>query len=94
MGSISKRDAMPLSPILMVRIFDVWDINFMGPFPPSFRILYILLDVNYVCKWMEAVATQTNAHKVMLKFIKHNIFIRFSVPRVIISDGEKCFKNI
>jgi len=27
---------MPLNPILEVEIFDVWDIDFMGPFPSSF----------------------------------------------------------
>ena len=36
MGRISRRDMMPLNPILEVEIFDVWDIDFMGPFPSSF----------------------------------------------------------
>ena len=29
----------------------------MGPFPPSFGQLYILLAMDYVSKWVEAVAT-------------------------------------
>ena len=33
MGNISKRDEMPLNNILVVELFDVWGINFMGPFP-------------------------------------------------------------
>ena len=36
MGRISRRDIMPLNPILKVEIFDVWDIDFMGPFSCSF----------------------------------------------------------
>ncbi|CAN6462293.1 unnamed protein product [Victoria cruziana] len=66
----------------------------MGPFPPSFGYLYILVAVDYVSNWVEAVATRTNDHKVVLKFIKHNIFSRFGVPRVMISDGGKHFRNV
>ncbi|CAN6440429.1 unnamed protein product [Victoria cruziana] len=87
MGSISRRDSMPMTPILVVDVFDVWGIDFMGPFPPSFGHLYILVAMDYVSKWVEAVATRTNDHKMMLKFIKHNIFSRFGVPRAMISDG-------
>jgi len=47
---------MPLNPILIVKIFDVWGIDFMGPFPLSFSYLYILVAVDYVSKWVEAVA--------------------------------------
>ncbi|CAA7013539.1 unnamed protein product, partial [Microthlaspi erraticum] len=33
-GSISKRNEMPQNPILEVEVFDVWGIDFMGPFEP------------------------------------------------------------
>ncbi|KAL4324503.1 hypothetical protein GQ457_11G026440 [Hibiscus cannabinus] len=33
-GNISKRNEMPLQNILEVELFDVWGIDFMGPFPP------------------------------------------------------------
>jgi len=35
-GKIFRRDMMPLNPILKVKIFYVWDIDFMGPFSSSF----------------------------------------------------------
>jgi hypothetical protein len=41
---------MHINPILIVEIFDVWGINFMGPFPNSFGYLYILVVVDYVSK--------------------------------------------
>ncbi|CAN6458744.1 unnamed protein product [Victoria cruziana] len=85
---------MPLTPILVVNVFDFWGIDFMGPFPPSFVFLYILVAMDYVSNWVEAVATRTNDHKVVLKFIKHNIFSQFRVPRVMISDGGKHFRNV
>ncbi|XP_026400169.1 uncharacterized protein LOC113296044, partial [Papaver somniferum] len=93
LGSISRRNMMPLNPILIVEIFDVWGIDFMGPFPMSDSKLYILVAVDYVSKWVEAIATRTNDHKVVLSFLKENIFSRFGTPRAIISDGGSHFCN-
>ena len=56
LGNISKKDMMPLNPILVVEIFDVWGIDFMGPFPSSNGFEYILVAVDYVSKWIEAMA--------------------------------------
>ncbi|XP_019173871.1 PREDICTED: uncharacterized protein LOC109169443 [Ipomoea nil] len=91
-GNISKRHEMPLSNILVVDLFDVWGIDFMGPFPTSFGYNYILVAVDYVSKWVEAVATRTNDSKVVLKFLK-DIFARFGTPRAIISDDGTHFCN-
>ncbi|CAN6723519.1 unnamed protein product [Malus baccata var. baccata] len=93
MGGISARDQMPQVSILNVEIFYVWGIDFMGPFPSSYGFLYILLAVDYVSKWVEAKATRTNDSKVVADFIRTNIFARFGMPRVIISDGGSHFCN-
>ena len=69
MGNISRRNELPLNNILEVDIFDIWGIDFMGPFPQSFGQLYILLAVDYMSKWVEAVATPTSDAKVVLKFL-------------------------
>ena len=44
-------------------------------------------------KWVEAIPTRTNDHKVVLKFKKEHIFSRFGTPRAIISDGGLHFCN-
>ncbi|XP_019189192.1 PREDICTED: uncharacterized protein K02A2.6-like [Ipomoea nil] len=64
----------------------------MGPFLTSFGYNYILVAVDYVSKWVEAVATRTNDSKVVLKFLK-DIFARFGAPRAIISDEGTHFCN-
>ncbi|KAL4291034.1 hypothetical protein GQ457_14G013820 [Hibiscus cannabinus] len=92
-GNISKRNEMPLQNILEVELFDVWGIDFMGPFPSSFGNLYILLAVDYVSKWVEAIETTHNDAKTVQRFIKKNIFTRFGTPRVIISDEGRHFDN-
>ncbi|KAM1672234.1 hypothetical protein ACFXTN_037149 [Malus domestica] len=90
---VRPKDQMPQSPIFNVEIFDVWGIDFMGPFPSSHGFVYILLAVDYVSKWVEARATRTNDSKVVADFVKTNIFARFGMPRVLISDGGSHFCN-
>jgi len=50
LGRISRRDIKPPSLIIVVEVFDVWGIDFMGPFPSSFGNEYILLAEDYVSK--------------------------------------------
>ena len=84
---------MPLNNILEVELFDVWGIDFMGPYISFQNNKYILVVVDYVSKWVEAIALPTNDSKVVVKFLKKNIFTRFGVPRVIISDRGSHFQN-
>ena len=93
LGNISKRSEMPQNYILEVEVFDCWGVDFMGPFPPSFKNEYILVAVDYVSKWVEAIASPTNEARVVTKMFSSNIFPRFGVPRVVISDGGTHFIN-
>jgi len=58
----------------------------VGPFLSSFTNGYILLAVDYVSNRTEAIPTRTNDAKVVVKFLRKNIFARFGMPRAIISD--------
>ena len=93
MGNISRRNEMPLQVILVVQIFDVWGMDFMGPFPSSFENLYILLVVDYVSKWVVAIACPKNDASTVVEFIQRNILSRFGAPRTIISDEGSHFEN-
>ncbi|KAL9360500.1 hypothetical protein Peur_048623 [Populus x canadensis] len=93
LGNLTRRNMMPLNPIFVLEIFDCWGIDFMGPFPSSFGYQFILVAVDYVSKWVEAIASRTNDHRVVVKFLKENIFSRFGMPRAMISDGGKHFCN-
>ena len=46
----------------------------MGPFYISFGNAYILLVVDYVSKWIEAIPIRTNEGRVVIKFLRENIF--------------------
>ena len=77
---------MSLNPIIVVEIFDMWGIDFIGPFPSSFRNECIFLTVDCVSKWIEAIHSRTNEAKIIVKFLRDNIFARFGMPHAIISE--------
>nr|GEU53135.1 reverse transcriptase domain-containing protein [Tanacetum cinerariifolium] len=91
-GKFSQRDEMPQNAIQVCKIFDVWGIDFMGPFPSSRGNKYIFVVVDYFSKWVEANALPTNDARVVVKFLK-SLFTRFGTPRAIISDRGIYFCN-
>nr|GEZ75689.1 reverse transcriptase domain-containing protein [Tanacetum cinerariifolium] len=91
-GKISQLDEMPQNFIQICEIFDVWGIDFMGPFPFLRGNKYILVAVNYLLKWVEAKVLPTNDARVVCKFLK-SLFVRFDSPRAIISDRGTHFCN-
>jgi hypothetical protein len=87
-GNINTRDTMPLTSNLQIDIFDVWGIDFMGPFPISEGFEYILVAVNYVSKWIEALPYQVADAMHSKKMFYEVIFPRYGVPIIVISDGD------
>ncbi|GJS47116.1 reverse transcriptase domain-containing protein [Tanacetum coccineum] len=83
----------PQNAIQVCEIFDVWGIDFMGPFPSSRGNKYILVTVDYLSKWVEAKALPTNDARFVVKFLK-SLFARFGTPRAIISDRGTHFCNV
>ena len=84
---------MPLQGIMVVQLFDVWGMDFMGPFPASFGNIYILLAVDYESKWVKAAACPKNDVNTVVGFLQRNILSRFGTRRTIISDGGSHFAN-
>ncbi|GJV08279.1 reverse transcriptase domain-containing protein [Tanacetum coccineum] len=91
-GKISQRDEMPQNVIQVCEIFDVWGIDFMGPFPSSRGNRYILVAIDYLSKWVEAKVLPTNDARVVVKILK-SLFTRFGTPHAIISDRDTYFCN-
>ncbi|GJS69225.1 reverse transcriptase domain-containing protein [Tanacetum coccineum] len=91
-GNISSRNEMPQNNIQVCEVFDVWGLDFMGPFPDSRGNKYILVVVDYVSKWVEAQALPTNDARVVVKFLK-GLFARFGVLKALISDRGTHFCN-
>nr|GEW17183.1 DNA-directed DNA polymerase [Tanacetum cinerariifolium] len=86
--SLTQKDEMPQNSIQVYEIFDVWGIDFIGPFPSSKGNKYILIAVDYLSKWVEAKALPTNNARVVVKFLK-SLFSLFGTLKAIISDIDK-----
>jgi hypothetical protein len=84
---------MPLTNNLQIELFDVWGIDYMGPFSESKNCEYILVEVDYVFKWVEAMPCRATDAKHSKKMFHEIIFSRFGVPRMVISDGGTHFAD-
>jgi transposase InsO family protein len=78
---------MPLTTNRQLELFDIWGIDYMGSFPKSQQCEYILVAVEYVSKWVEALPCRAiNSNNAKRMFLE-TIFSRFGVPHMVISDG-------
>ncbi|GJT05760.1 reverse transcriptase domain-containing protein [Tanacetum coccineum] len=77
-GKISQRDEMPQNSIQVCEIFDVWGIDFMGPFPSSKGNKYILVAVDYLSKWVGNDSIPHNDARLCQIF--ESSFARFGTP--------------
>jgi hypothetical protein len=83
-GNISQRNAMPLNYNLQIDIFDVWGIDLMGPFTNSNGYEHILVMVDYVSKWVEAIPCRRASTEESISMIKNVIFPSYGVSRILI----------
>jgi hypothetical protein len=58
-----------------LEIFDVWGIDFMGPFKNSHGFEHILVMVDYVSKWVEAMPCRKASTEESIAMIKSVIFV-------------------
>lgn len=65
----------------------------MCPFMSSHVMMYIVVAVDNISKWVEAIVLSNNEGKSVTVFLKKSFFSRFGTPRVIISDGGSKYFN-
>ena len=63
----------------------------MGSFQMSHGSEYILIAINYVSKWVEALPCRATDARHARKMFHEVIFPRFGTPRMVISDGGSHF---
>jgi hypothetical protein len=94
---------MPLNYNLQIDLFDIWGTRFMGPFKNSHGFEHILVMVDYVSKWVEAIPCHKASIEESIATIKSVISPRFGTPRILISDRgthftrknfKKCLSNL
>ena len=94
MGQPLKLDEMPLQPQIVIKPFEKWDLDFVGPiYPSSQKISYILVYTDYVTKWVEEKALTRETEKAISDFLFQDIFVRFEIPREIVTNGGPQFTS-
>nr|GEX81943.1 reverse transcriptase domain-containing protein [Tanacetum cinerariifolium] len=91
-GKISQKDEMPKNSIQICEIFDVWGIDFMGPFSSSKGKKYILLAVDYLSKWVEAKALPTNDARVVA--YENSLIYKERTKKLHDAKIKKCIFNV
>ena len=87
---------MPLISINPSLTFEIWAIDFIGPFPILAKrtgARYIITAVEYVTKWAEAEPVDTCSSEIAGKFIYENIIAIFGCPLTLINDQGTHFIN-
>jgi len=91
MGKPGQADEIPLKTQLVIEPFERWMMDFIGPFNPnSNQKSYILIATDYMTKWVEAKALPNATEEVVIKFL-FKLFVRYGLPREIITDGGSRF---
>ena len=72
-------------------LFDVFSIDFAGPFPRTSYGNRVALEAVEHPGWLVARATKNATVSVVRRFIEMKVVNPFSLPRVVISDNAGCF---
>ena len=84
----------PLQPIVVFAPFEKWGIDAVGPLPKTQHGKeFILVAIDYMTKWVEAIATSSIKAKDVAQFVYKNICTRFGVPMEIVSDHGPGFRS-
>ena len=96
MGQPLPSIEMPLILVNPILIYEIWAIDFIGPFPILEKITgvrYTITAVECVTKWAEAKIGDTCSSEIAAKFIYKNIITIFGFPITLISDQGSHFIN-
>jgi transposase InsO family protein len=94
MGKPVQEDEMPLQTQVLVKPFERWALDFVGPISPSSRKKrYILVCTDYVTKWVEEKSLRSSSEESVIDFLYEDIFTLFGIPREIVTDNGTQFTS-
>ncbi|GJX10793.1 reverse transcriptase domain-containing protein [Tanacetum coccineum] len=90
----SRNPQQNLTPITSPWSFYKWGIDIAEPFPEGpGKVKFLIVVIDYFTKWVEANPVATITGNQVKKFIWDNIVCRFGLPREIVSDNGKQFRD-
>lgn len=87
---------MPLQPVIEVRPFTKWGLDFIGMInpPSSAQHRYILTATDYYTRWSAAQALKFCTSDIVIKFLEENIITRFGCPDALVCDNGSVFSSL
>jgi hypothetical protein len=93
-GQPNNRDEMPLNPQIVLEPFERWALDFVGPInPPSNQNFYIVVCIDYMTKWVKSKTLHRETEEAVIDLLFKDIFIKFGVPRELVTDGGPPFTS-
>ena len=93
-SNVIRQPFEELTPMTASWPFAQWGLDIMGPFSVAVKQLtFIVVDIDYFTKWVEAEALATITEKNIQSFVWKNIICRYGIPRVLVSNNGKQFDN-
>jgi hypothetical protein len=95
-GNPYRRDEMPLKPQVTLKVFDKWEIDFVGPINlPSGRSRerYIITLTKYLTRRVEGAIVKYCSTETAMHFLLEQVIIIFGCPRILMSDQGTHFIN-
>ena len=91
-----RNPAMPLRPVIEVRPFAMWGLDFIGPInpPSSAQHRYILTATDYCTRWSEAQAFKNCTAEIVIEFLEERITTRFGCPSAFVCDNGSAFTSL
>ncbi|GJR09257.1 reverse transcriptase domain-containing protein [Tanacetum coccineum] len=91
---VPRNPQQKLTPITSPWPFYKWGIDIARPFPEGpGKVKFLIVAIDYFTKWIEANPVATITGNQVKKFVWDNIVYRFGLPREIISDNGKQFRD-
>ncbi|GKA74495.1 reverse transcriptase domain-containing protein, partial [Tanacetum coccineum] len=91
---IPRNPQQNLTPITSPWPFYKWGIDIAGPFPEGpGKVKFLIVVIDYFTKWIEAKPVTTITGNQVKKFVWDNIVCRFGLPREIVSNNGKQFRD-